>query len=114
MGQTHSAPPQDALQFREMVRLACLTQLKVLVEALTTSTGCSQVLAAYHGDVAMLRHVFRWELRALQVRDAVQYRMHQGGRSLTATASTDLESDVLGHLHTRVRHDRRRDRLARA
>jgi len=26
MGQTHSAPPQDALQFREMVRLTWLTQ----------------------------------------------------------------------------------------
>ncbi|KAG3117566.1 hypothetical protein PI124_g4587 [Phytophthora idaei] len=43
MGQTHSAPPDEAMQFRKMV------------------------LATYRGDVESLRSAFRSELRGLQI-----------------------------------------------
>ncbi|KAG6576478.1 uncharacterized protein IUM83_08907 [Phytophthora cinnamomi] len=72
MGQTHSAPPDEAVQFRQMV------------------------LATYRGDVEALRLIFRPELRGLQISRAsyLDICMHEYTRLETLTDSLEREEGL--------------------
>ncbi|KAH7474410.1 hypothetical protein PRNP1_013859 [Phytophthora ramorum] len=69
MGQTHSAPPEEAVQFRQMV------------------------LAAYHGDVEALRLVCRPELRGLQISRATYLDICMQEQSQLETLTDSLERE---------------------
>ncbi|KAE8989606.1 hypothetical protein PF011_g18693 [Phytophthora fragariae] len=69
MGQTHSAPPDEAVQFRQMV------------------------LAVYRGDVEALRPIFRPELRALQISRATYLDICMQEQTHLETLTDSLERE---------------------
>ncbi|KAG3226346.1 hypothetical protein PC129_g3065 [Phytophthora cactorum] len=69
MGQTHSAPPDEAVQFRKMV------------------------LATYRGDVESLRSAFRSELRGLQISRATYLDIIMQEQTHLETLTDSLERE---------------------
>ncbi|POM78740.1 Hypothetical protein PHPALM_3701 [Phytophthora palmivora] len=69
MGQTHSAPPDEAKQFRRMV------------------------VATYHGDIEALRSIYRPELRGLQISRATYLDIYVQEHTHLETLTDSLERE---------------------